>query len=351
MVKNMRINRKIRVLVVDDSIMFREVLLRGLTKDLAIEVVGVATDAYMARDKIIELQPDVMTLDIEMPRMSGVEFLKKLMPQYPLPVVVVSSINESIFDALNAGAVDFVDKPDASRHENMDTFINEMITKIKIASTAKVGHFKREIKETNDTGMQKIRNAGLIIAIGASTGGTEAILEVVRDLPRETPGIVVVQHMPPVFTKMYAERLNNICKIEVKEAKDGDLVKVGQALIAPGGFQLRVLKDRNGYFVKCYEEAKVNGHSPSVDVMFNSVADVAKANAIGVILTGMGNDGANGLLKMRKNGAFTLGQDEKTCVVYGMPMVAYNIGAVEKQCSISQMSYEILKQLKKSSAI
>lgn len=343
----MRINRKIRVLIVDDSIMFREVLTRGISRDEGIEVVGVATDAYMARDKIIELQPDVLTLDVEMPKMSGVEFLKKLMPQYPLPVVMVSGLDANIFDALNAGAVDFVSKPDASRRESVDAFIGEMIIKIKIASTAKVGHFKKNVAGASGvTGANE--NAGKLIAIGASTGGTEAILEVIRTLPAEMPGIVVVQHMPPVFTKMYADRLNNICRLEVREAADGDVVTPGKVLIAPGGFQLKVLKDKNSYFVKCYNGEKVNGHAPSVDVMFHSVAEAAGNRAIGVILTGMGNDGAQGLLDMRNRGAYTIGQDEKTCVVYGMPMVAYTKGAVTKQCALEAIAKEILDNLKRA---
>ena len=340
-------SRKIRVLVVDDSIMFREILVRNLAKDPAIEVVGTATDAYMARDKIRELQPDVLTLDIEMPRMSGIEFLRQLMPQDPLPVVVVSGLNEGLFDALNAGAVDFVSKPEESRMENMATFINEMIIKIKIASTAKVGHLKRKESAGSALADSKKRRQEMMIAIGASTGGTEAILEVVRDLPREMPGIVMVQHMPPVFTRMYAERLNNTCRIEVREARDGDAVVPGRALLAPGGFQMKVARERGGYVVHCFEGEKVNGHAPSVGVLFDSVADVAGANAVGIILTGMGGDGAEGLLKMRQKGAYTLGQDEKTCVVYGMPMVAQNIGAVTRQCPLSEIADELTAYCRK----
>jgi two-component system chemotaxis response regulator CheB len=347
----MNIKRKIRVLVVDDSIMFREVVVRGLSKDQGIEVVGVATDAYKARDQIIELQPDVLTLDIELPRISGVEFLRQLMPQYPIPVVVVSGVTDAIFDALNAGAVDFVNKPDASRHESMESFINEMIIKIKIASTAKVGHYKKELPGGASVSNPDVKSNNLLIAIGASTGGTEATLEVIKDLPRDIPPMVIVQHMPPVFTKMYAERLNNICKIEVREAVDGDRLMQGKALIAPGGFQLRVIKDAKGYFVKVFEAEKVNGHAPSVDVMFDSVADAAKSNAIGVILTGMGNDGAKSMLKMHQNGAYTIGQDEKSCVVYGMPMVAFNLGGVDKQCALVSIPNEILKAIKSKNPV
>jgi two-component system, chemotaxis family, protein-glutamate methylesterase/glutaminase len=344
----MNVKRKIRVLVVDDSLIFRETIVKGLSKDDGIEVVGTAVNAFMARDKIIELKPDVMTLDVEMPKMNGVEFVKMLMPQYPMPVVMVSSAIETVFDALNAGAVDFVSKPD-SVGSGIDAFINELVIKVKIASTAKVGKLKHTfVPQMGDVvgGSGTVKN-DLIIAIGASTGGTEATLEVIKDLPREVPGIVIVQHMPSVFTKMYADRLNNICKFEVKEAQNGDVVRPGLALIAPGSFQMEVIRDHNGYFVKCFEGEKVNGHAPSVDVMFKSVAKAAKGKALGVILTGMGNDGAKGLLEMRGNGAFTIGQDEKSAVVYGMPMVAYNIGAVEKQCALGDIAGEMLSYLKK----
>lgn len=337
--------RKIRVLVVDDSLLFREVFSRGISNDPDIEVVGTASDVYEATDKIIDLQPDVLTLDIEMPKMNGVEFLRQLIPQYPIPVVVVSSANKAIFDALDAGAVDFVDKPNSSRKDSMNSFINEMIVKIKIASTAKIGSLKSISGARPSYGSAGHSNE-TIIAIGASTGGTEATLEVIKNLPRDIPGIVIVQHMPPVFTKMYAERLNNICAFEVKEAENGDAIRQGRALIAPGGLQMRVVKDKYGYAVKIFEGERVNGHSPSVDVMFDSVAEVVRNKAIGVILTGMGSDGAKGLLKMRGNGAFTIGQDEKSCVVYGMPMVAYNIGAVAKQCPLGSIANEILKALR-----
>lgn len=342
----MNSNRKIRVLIVDDSVMFREIILRGLSSDPDIEVVGVATDAYMARDKITELLPDVLTLDIEMPKISGIEFLKQLLPQYPMPVVVVSGVNDAIFDALNAGAVDFVGKPDYSKRENMKSFISELILKIKIASIVKVENKIKKLPKVSLPVSGSVKNDSIIIAIGASTGGTEAILEVIKQLPEDTPAIVVVQHMPPVFTKMYADRLNKECIMEVREAKNGDRLIEGSVLIAPGGFQMKIIKDANGYNVKVYEGGKVNGHAPSVDVMFNSVAETAKNNAIGIILTGMGSDGAKGLLKMHDNGAYTIGQDEKSSVVYGMPMVAYNIGAVDKVSGLASISDEIFKYLK-----
>jgi len=330
------VKRKIKVLVVDDSMLFRETLARGIAQDFGIEVVGTAADPFIARDKILELQPDVITLDVDMPKMNGIEFLRKLMPQYPLPVVVVSAVSSNVFDALNAGAVDFVTKPDMHRTGGMNSFINELIIKIKIASTAKVGRYKKEyipVKSISDIEIKK----NIIIAIGASTGGTEAIFEIIKAFPRDMPPIVIVQHMPPVFTRMYSDRLNNSCILEVKEAKDGDEVRSGRVLIAPGDLHMKVMKNSESYYVKCYLGEKVSGHCPSVDVLFDSVAKAAGEEAIGLILTGMGSDGAKGLLNMKKQGAYTIGQDEKSCIVYGMPMVAFNIGAVQKQAPLNKI--------------
>ena len=339
--------KKIRVLIVDDSLLFREILAQGISHDPGIEVAGTASDPFMARDKIIELEPDVLTLDVEMPKMNGIEFLKRLMPQYPLPVVVVSAISGNVFDALDAGAVDFVTKPSANK-DSFPAFINELIIKIKIATTAKVGHLKRDFAATHMATLDDKKMNGVIIAVGASTGGTDAIYQVIKNLPRETPGIVVVQHMPAVFTKMYADRLNNSCRMEVKEAENGDEVLKGRALIAPGDYQMELFREGSRCFVKCFKGEKVNGHCPSVDVLFSSVADKAGSNAIGIILTGMGSDGAKGLLNMRKKGHFTIGQDEKTCIVYGMPMVSYNIGAVAKQAPLDKIAEVLVDHLSMS---
>ncbi|HOJ76886.1 MAG TPA: chemotaxis response regulator protein-glutamate methylesterase [Bacillota bacterium] len=331
----MKIKRKIKVLIVDDSMLFRETLAKAIARDPAIEVVAKASDPYEARDLILKHEPDVMTLDVELPRMNGIEFLKKLMPQYPIPVIVVSSISDSIFDALDAGAVDFVVKPNLRIGQPIDSMVNELVIKIKIASTVKVGHWKNDmasrIFHSPKTDLSKI------VAIGASTGGTEALASLLKALPREMPGIVIVQHMPPVFTKMYAERLNNSCSLEVKEAATGDEVYPGKVLIAPGDYHMVLKKKSNTYYVDCYKGEKVSGHCPSVDVLFNSVAEHAKAKAVGVILTGMGADGAQGLLKMRQAGARTIGQDEESSIVYGMPKVAYEIGAVERQASLANI--------------
>lgn len=339
----------IKVLVVEDSIVFRELLVQNLNKDPAIQVVGTAKDPFEARDAILAHKPDVMTLDVELPRMSGIEFLRKLMPQYPLPVVVISSLSEKVFDAMNAGAVDFVAKPAVSNRSQLEDFIrNELLVKIKIASTAKISNIKKAVMNQEQQYLN-VKANNLIVAIGASTGGTEAIFEVAKEFGTDIPGVVVVQHMPPGFTAMYAKRLNDQCRIQVKEAETGDRVLPGRMLIAPGGDRhMRLLKVNGVYQVECKAGPKVNGHCPSVDVLFDSVAKSAGKNAVGIILTGMGGDGAKGLLEMRKAGARTIGQDESTCVVYGMPKVAYDLGAVqhqEKLSDIAKKTYAVLNKM------
>lgn len=341
--------RQIRVLVVEDSIVFRELLVQNLSKDPAIHIVATARDPYEARDMIIAHKPDVMTLDVELPRMNGIEFLRKLMPQYPLPAVVISSLSDKVFDAMNAGAVDFVAKPAVSNRIQLQDFIrNELLVKIKIASTAKISNIKRTVMMAQE--QQLAGNKGnILVAIGASTGGTEATCDVVKGFGPDIPGIVCVQHMPPGFTQMYAKRLNDQCRIQVKEAETGDRVMQGRMLIAPGGDRhMQLVKMNGGYQVEIKAGPKVNGHCPSVDVLFESVARTAGADAVGIILTGMGGDGAKGLLAMRKAGARTIGQDESTCVVYGMPKVAYDIGAVEYQeklSDIARRTYSVLNMM------
>ncbi|MFA6940790.1 MAG: chemotaxis response regulator protein-glutamate methylesterase [Clostridiaceae bacterium] len=334
---------KIKVLIVEDSRVFSELLRVGLEKDSLIEVVDVVSDPYMARDKIIQYRPDVMTLDVELPRMNGIEFLKRLMPQYPIPVVVVSAAADTVLEMRKYGAVDFIAKP--VNKSAADNFINELTVKIKIASISKLSYLKSNFPNTSNIA-ESFYNKINIVAVGASTGGTEALEQVLRALPREMPGIVIVQHMPPVFTKMYAERLNNNCILEVKEAEDGDLVMPGRVLIAPGGSHMKVIKNGTGYSVRCLNGEKVNGHCPSVDVLFYSVAENCDNKAMGIILTGMGHDGANGLLEMRKKGDRTIGQDKDSCIVYGMPKVAYELGAVEKQVSLDDIPKEIQSVLK-----
>ncbi|MFA5537181.1 MAG: chemotaxis response regulator protein-glutamate methylesterase [Bacillota bacterium] len=327
---------KIKVLIVDDSLVFREVLSRGVSSDSQIEVVAKAGDAFDARDKIIQFEPDVMVCDVEMPKMNGIEFIKRLLPQYPLPIIVVSSISKNVFEALDAGAIDFVTKPDVNSVKSVENFIAEMIGKIKIASTAKVFARKTKVLPEEISG-KSISDSNRIIAIGASTGGTEAIHGILKLLPGNTPGILIVQHIPPGFSRMFAERLNATTNLKAREAKTGDYLEQGLALVAPGDRHMKIKKVGGQYRIECFSGEKVNGHCPSVDVLFESVAKEAGKQAIGMILTGMGYDGAKGLLTMRRSGARTIGQDENSSVVYGMPKVAYNIGAVEKQVSLAQI--------------
>lgn len=341
--------RRIKILIVEDSIVFRELLVQNLGRDSEIQVVATARDPFEARDAILKYKPDVMTLDVELPRMNGIEFLRKLMPQYPLPVVVISSLSDKVFDAMSAGAVDFVAKPAVSNRAQLEEFIkNELLVKIKIASTAQIGNTRRAAAlershSLSDQGKNKI------VAIGASTGGTEAIFHVVKEFGADIPGVVATQHMPPGFTAMYAKRLNDQCRIQVKEAQTGDRVLPGHMLVAPGGdMHMRLVKVNGVYQVECKKGPKVNGHCPSVEVLFESVAKAAGPDAVGIILTGMGGDGAKGLLAMRRAGAKTIGQDESTCVVYGMPKVAYDLGAVEYQEKLSDIegrTYALLNRM------
>ncbi|MCI8665826.1 MAG: chemotaxis response regulator protein-glutamate methylesterase [Dorea sp.] len=369
-------NNKIKVLVVDDSSLFRQALISHLSSQPGIEVIGYAINAYDAKQKIPQLKPDVLTLDVEMPGLNGIEFLKQLLPTTPLPVVLVSSLNLSVFDALSAGAVDFVRKPDMSVRNSKQTFFESLTVKVMTAAKAKVRITPPGTTTPNSpTPVQSqtpaqassplrqrtaaqgaarpmpypalSRNVldSTIIGLGASTGGTEATLEVLKRLPGNIPGIVITQHMPEGFTEMYAQRLNRICNMEVREAKNGDVIHPGLALIAPGAKQMEVIRSGRNYIVQCRPGAKVSGHCPSVDVLFNSIAANVAINKVGIIMTGMGRDGADGLLKMRQNGAFTIGQDKESCVVYGMPMVAYNIGAVCTQASCENISSVLMNHL------
>lgn len=336
---------KIRVLIVDDSQLFREFMINALKKEPSIEVVGVAGDPYEARNQIIRLKPDVMTCDIEMPKMDGIEFVTKLIPQYPIPVIMISSLSDKVFDALNAGAIDFVAKPTLSAPSEMETFLkNELVPKILAAPFAKIRVYQPEprLKQVSNQSSSTDNN---IIAIGASTGGTEAIFEVVKAFDKNVPGIVITQHIPPVFSAMFAERLDKHCNIECREAKTGDIVRPGLVLVAPGDRQMRLVKVGDNFQVECKGEERVNGHCPSVDVLFDSVAKVAGDKAIGILLTGMGADGAKGLLKIRQNGGITIGQDKNTCVVYGMPMEAYRMGAVKYQLPLQEIPKKVISLL------
>lgn len=343
--------RKIRVLVVDDSAVARAFLTKGLSAYPYIEVVGYAINALDAKAKILRLRPDVMTLDVEMPGTNGIDFLSQLLPEYPLPVILVSSLSLRVFDALAAGAVDFVRKPDGT--ESRESFLRALAQKIVVASHAKVVPPHRSSSHSSTapvcpslghTGVLTARQT--IIGLGASTGGTEATLEVLKRLPADIPGMVIVQHMPPGFTKMYAQRLDKLCAMEVREAVNGDEIRPGLALIAPADLQARVVRMGTRYTLACQPGDKVSGHRPSVDVLFSSMASQVKCHMVGIIMTGMGRDGASGLLEMRKVGAYTIGQDKESCVVYGMPGVAQEIGAVTIQASCENIAPVLIQHLK-----
>jgi len=352
------LRKKIRVLIVDDSALVRTILSQGLAQDPGIEVVGSASDPFVARDMIVKQRPDVLTLDVEMPRMDGVEFLRRLMPQYPLPAVMVSSLTQRgkqiTLEALEAGAVDFVSKPSTNLAQGLTAMMMELRTKVKIASTANVSHWKSKRNDGAtapapakplDAGKSLSESTDKVIAIGASTGGTEAIRSVITRFPASTPGIVIVQHMPAGFTKAFAERLNTLCLMEVKEAENGDRIMPGRILIGAGDFHLKVRRSGGFYYADCIKGEKINGHCPSVDVLMFSVAEHVGPNAVGVMLTGMGGDGADGMVSMRKSGARTMAQDEKSCVVFGMPKVAYDRGGAEMLVPLDKIAETVMKYI------
>jgi two-component system, chemotaxis family, protein-glutamate methylesterase/glutaminase len=342
----------IKVLVVDDSALVRKILTDELNKQPDIEVVGTAVDPYVARDKIVKLKPDVLTLDLEMPRMDGLSFLSKLMKHYPLPVVVVSSLTPKNSDnalmALSLGAIEVVCKPgSAYSTQNISMQI------VKAVRAASLARFDRTPASPTAPIATPIRSYGggvrlkhttnKLIAIGASTGGTRALETVLTALPPNLPGIVVVQHMPPVFTTSFANRLNQISRLEVREAKDRDYVEPGLVLLAPGNYHMLLEKQGASYYVRLKQGPPVHYQRPAVDVLFNSVADQAGINAIGVIMTGMGADGARGLLAMRQKGSHTIAQDEATSVVFGMPKEAINMGAAVEIAPLGSIANSILK--------
>ncbi|MCI9462096.1 MAG: chemotaxis-specific protein-glutamate methyltransferase CheB [Oscillibacter sp.] len=300
----MELGKKIRVLVVDDSALARNLIIQGLSAHPRMEIVGYAINTLDAKQKIPRLKPDVVTMDVEMPGQSGIDFLKEYLPANPVPVILCSSLNLKVFDALNAGAVDFVRKPDVQ--ESKEVFISNLTQKVLVASMAR----PRSAPLRSPSIAVATPNLGggpaldrVLVGLGASTGGTEATLEVMRRLPADIPPMVIVQHMPKGFTQMYADRLNRICKMEVREAKNGDELHRGLALVAPADLQCRVVRIGEKYTVSCTPGEKVSGHRPSVDAMFHSMAEVVRCKMVGIIMTGMGQDGAAGLLEMRKKGA------------------------------------------------
>jgi two-component system, chemotaxis family, protein-glutamate methylesterase/glutaminase len=338
----------IRVLIVDDSAVVRQVLTQELSRTDDIEVVGTATDPYVARDKIISLRPDVVTLDVEMPRMDGLTFLSRLMKHFPMPVVIVSSVtpegSDAAVRALELGAVDVVSKPGAAY--TVAEISQQLVRRIRVAASARCRKpVERATLSSPTADLPLLRMTHKILAIGASTGGTQAISQVFDQLPITTPGTLVVQHMPEHFTASFARRLNDSSAMEVREAKSGDTLAPGLALLAPGNQHMVLRRSGMLYEVEIKDGPPVHYQRPSVDVMFHSVARQAGPNAVGVILTGMGADGARGLLAMREAGAHTVGQDEASCVVYGMPREAMKIGAVIEEAPLAQVVERALAAL------
>ena len=340
----------IKVLIVDDSAVVRKILADELSRHRDIEVIGTAVNPYVARDKIVALRPDVITLDIEMPRMDGLTFLSKLMKHFPMPVVVVSSLtpenSETALKALDLGAIEVFCKPGSAY--STKNISRDLARAIRVAASARVVARNEEkgpgVAKTQ-IGPIKFKTTHKIVAIGASTGGTKAIETVLSGLPVTTPGTVIAQHMPETFTAGFAKRLNEICQMEVREGRDNDHVIPGLALIAPGNRHMVLRRSGGNYVVNIKDGPLVHYQRPSVDVLFRSVAKSAGKNAVGAILTGMGADGAKGLLEMRESGAYTIAQDEATCVVFGMPKEAIGMGAADTVVPLSQISQVIIKAL------
>lgn len=331
-----------RVLIVDDSALIRQLLTTLLAADPEIEVVGAAPDPFVAREKIKELNPDVVTLDVEMPHMDGVTFLRKIMALRPMPVVMISTLTQAgaevTLEALEIGAVDFVAKPTSDIMTAMNSLSSELQAKVKAAARARVGQRRAPPPTVAPRPMRMNRVTGKLIAIGASTGGVEALKTVLMGMPADCPPILITQHMPPRFTAAFAQRLDKECPMSVWEATDGQLLEPGNVYIAPGSHHLELVRHGGRLTCSLHEQAPVSGHRPSVDVLFRSVARVAGPSAVGVILTGMGKDGAEGMLEMRRAGATTLGQDEETSLIYGMPRVAFERGGVVRQYPLGRIA-------------
>ncbi len=343
---------KIKVLIVDDSAVVRKVFTEELSRYKDIEVVGSAPDPYVARDKIVRLSPDVVTLDIEMPRMDGLTFLKKLMHYYPLPVIIVSSLTRKggklALEAMELGALEVIAKPDSAY--SVGDMSQQLADKIRAVARVKVNGIRRSSLEKIEARIKPTTKAlaettNKVVAIGASTGGTEALTRVLTRMPVNSPGIVVVQHMPAQFTTSFAERLDSLCEMRVKEAEDGDTLTDGLVLIAPGNYHMLLKRSGARYYVQVKQGPMVHHQRPAVDVLFFSVADYAGANAVGVILTGMGADGADGLLKMKQAGAHTIAQDEKSCVVFGMPKEAIKRGGADQVLHLDLIAQGIIKTI------
>lgn len=350
---------KVKVLIVDDSALVRQALTSIFETDKDIEVIGVASDPYVAVQKLKKVKPDVITLDIEMPRMDGITFLQKLMSQHPIPVVVISTLTEKGTDtalrALELGAVEILAKPKLDTEKALKESTIQLCDIVKASAKVKAKKIKKliELKTTpkltadavlgKNVGKSMLKTTDKVLVVGASTGGTEAIKVFLQGLPIDCPGVVIVQHMPEMFTKQFAKRLDQECQISVKEAENGDRVLRGHVLIAPGSHHMLLKRSGARYYVEIKDGPLVSRHKPSVDVLFRSAARYAGKNAVGVILTGMGDDGAKGLLEMKESGAFTIAQNEETCVVYGMPREAVALGGAMKVVALDKVASTINK--------
>jgi two-component system chemotaxis response regulator CheB len=347
---------KIKVLIVDDSAIVRRILTETISAEKDMEVVGTAPDPFIARDKVLALKPDVLTLDIEMPRMDGLTFLKKLMTYHPMPVIVISSLSQSSceasMEALRCGAVEVMAKPGGPY--SIGELRSVLAAKLRAAAHAHIRKSSFTAPPPFPPVRRHLPNASadnFVLAIGASTGGTEAIRVVLETLPASVPGIVIAQHIPPVFSAAFANRLNSLCAMEVREAQNGDEVRPGRALVAPGNFHMVLRRSGGMYRVEVRDGPQVCYQRPSVDVLFSSVAEAAGNRSVGVLLTGMGADGAQGLLRMKQKGARTIAQDEESCVVYGMPREAVRMGAVDTVLPLSSIAAAMLQQVSVSERV
>lgn len=341
---------KIRVLIVDDSAVIRKILTHTINSQPDMEVVDTAPDPYVARDKLVALKPDVMTLDIEMPRMDGLTFLQKVMSFMPTRTIIISSLakqqSETALKALEVGAIDVLEKPAMDVTKNMDLIAQTIAEKIRAVAKAKLlGPTQVVQQRPVSVGSALSQTTHQVLAIASSTGGTEALKVLLAGLPADLPGTVIVQHMPPGFTKTYSDSLNSKYPFEVKEAEEGDRVQPGRVLIAPGNFHMELVRSGGYYHVKLHQEPLLHGVRPAADFLMKTVAKYAGANAVGIVLTGMGKDGAAGLLEMKRAGAYTIAQSEKTCVVYGMPGAAVQAGAIDKIADLQDISGLVLKHL------
>jgi two-component system chemotaxis response regulator CheB len=341
--------RKIRVLIVDDSALIRQLLSEMVDSQPDMQTVGTASDPVVAREMVRSLDPDVITLDVEMPRMDGLEFLERLMRLRPTPVLMVSTLTEQGSDitmrALELGAVDFVTKPKLDIVRGMGEYVEEIADKIRAASRARIKRGVRPPARALPPIGGRLTSTEKLIVVGASTGGTEAIKDLLVALPPDCPGILIAQHMPEGFTTSFAKRLDSLSRLSVKEAQDGERVLPGHAYIAPGHSHLLLKRSGANYVAQLSQAAPVNRHRPSVDVLFRSVAEHAGANSMGVILTGMGRDGAQGMLELHRAGAYTFAQDEESCVVFGMPREAIALGGVDEVAPMSEMAVRLLRRL------